>query len=359
MAPGRRRLLLIPLVAVGAAAVAGGAGLGVHLSGSEERQSTTSGTFDGETGTVTRDDLEGSTTVTGTLRFSDPRTLKAGLAGVLTRLREPGSVVGLGERLYEVDNAPVFLLRGTTPAWRELGSGMSDGPDVEQLEASLRKLGYFDEKPDETFTWATTEAIMDWQEENGLKRTGRLPLGTVRFADGDLRVGSHTADAGDEVGPGTELFEVTGTSQVVDVDLPLSDQQLAVMGTSVVVHLPDGAETAAAIVSVGTPTETTGADGQSRTVIPMVLTLEDAEAADSFQEAAVRVDVPSARREDVLSVPVGALLAITPEQFGIEVVDDDGSTRRVPVETGLFAGGRVEISGDDVKTGQRVVVPRR
>ena len=71
------------------------------------------------------------------------------------------------------------------------------------------------------------------------------------------------------------------------------------------------------------------------------------------------VDLPSERRKDVLSVPVGALLALGPDQFGIEVVEKDGSTRKVPVTAGLFAAGRVEVSGADIEAGLRLVVPQR
>ena len=60
----------------------------------------------------------------------------------------------------------------------------------------------------------------------------------------------------------------------------------------------------------------------------------------------------------MLSVPVGALLALSPDQYGVEVVEDDGTTRKVPVTLGLFAGGRVEISGEGLSEGQRVVVPQ-
>ena len=58
-------------------------------------------------------------------------------------------------------------------------------------------------------------------------------------------------------------------------------------------------------------------------------------------------------------MPLGALVAITPDQFGVEVIGDDGKTTRVPVQTGLFAGDRVEVSSDDLHEGQRVVVPNR
>ena len=91
----------------------------------------------------------------------------------------------------------------------------------------------------------------------------------------------------------------------------------------------------------------------------MTIKPDDASVTESFQEVSVTVGLPSEKRENVLSVPVGALVALSPEQFGVEVVQDDSTTKRVPVTTGLFAAGRVEISGEGLAEGQRVVVPQR
>ncbi|QOR71927.1 peptidoglycan-binding protein [Ruania alkalisoli] len=308
---------------------------------------------------VARGDLEESTNATGTLRYDGSRAVQAGLAGTVTRLPNPGAIVAGGESLYSIDDAPVFLLRGETPAWRGFAGGMEDGTDVRQLEQALNDLGFFTDEPDEQFRWTTTEAIMDWQESHGLERTGELPFGSIVFAGGDLRIGTLTANVGDQVAAGTDLFEASGTTQIVDVELGLADQQLAVLDTAVVVRLPGGEETSGTIVSVGTPTETESSTGQATTVIPVVIALEDPDAAAAFQEASVTVEIPSQSREDVLSVPVGALLAISPDQFGVEVVGADGSTRQAPVETGLFAGGRVEVTGDGIAEGTEVVVPQR
>jgi multidrug efflux pump subunit AcrA (membrane-fusion protein) len=349
-----RRRALIRITVAGVAAVGAGAGL---------RAARTTGTgtadapreFHGATGTVTRGTLEGSTTATGTLRYADERTVRCGPAGTLTALPAPGTVLRLGGRLYAVDNVPVPLLRGTVPAWRDLEIGMTDGPDVEQLETSLRALGHLGRKPGRTFTWTTADAIERWQRTAGLGRTGRIALGSVVFAAGDLRVGAATARIGDLVGPGAALYAATGTTQIVDVDLKLADQRLAVTGTAVGLRLPGGGSTSGKISSVGTPAEREG----GHSVIPVVVTLDDPAAAAALQQASVTVTVPSERRADVLSVPVGALLALDAQRFGIEIVDDDGTTRRVPVTTGLFAAGRVEITGDGVRDGQRIVVPQR
>lgn len=357
MTATRRRLLLIGVPAAVVAAV--GTGLGINAAAGSGGRGDTTRTYDGPTGEVVRGDLEGSTTASGTLRFAEGRTIQSARGGIVTEVPTPGSVKKFGDRLYAVDNVPVFLLRGDVPAWRDLQSGMDDGPDVRQLEQSLRDLGFFTGEPDQKFRWATADAIEKWQKAGGLERTGRVPLGSVVFTGGNLRVGTVTAHVGDQVAPGTGLFDTTSTTQVVDVHLKLADQQLAVVGRKVGLRLPGGAQTTGTISSVGTPTENENASGQNETVIPMIIALGDPAAAAAFQEASVTVDVPSERREDVLSVPVGALVAIEEDQFGIEVVEADGTTRKAAVTTGLFAGGRVEISGEDVEEGQRVVVPRR
>jgi hypothetical protein len=61
-------------------------------------------------------------------------------------------------------------------------------------------------------------------------------------------------------------------------------------------------------------------------------------------------------REDVLTVPVKALLARDGGGFGVEVAQG-GERRVVPVDPGLSADGLVEIDGD-VREGDTVVTAR-
>jgi membrane fusion protein, multidrug efflux system len=60
-------------------------------------------------------------------------------------------------------------------------------------------------------------------------------------------------------------------------------------------------------------------------------------------------------RKDVLTVPVGALLALAEGGYGLEVVEGS-TTRIVAVETGLFADGKVEVSGSGIADGTTVGV---
>ena len=365
----RRRAFL----AMGAAAVlAAGAGAGAFASKSgpfAAKAKPTTSTFNGATDTITKGDLQGQTSVTGTLRYSDSRKFKSGFEGVLIQVPASGTVLTQGDVLYRTGTEIAYLMHGSLPAWRTFEAGMENGEDIRQLETLLRDMGYFDYEPDNHFSWATTSAIMKWQKAVGLPQTGTIPLGRMVFTPGDLRVGTVTARVGDRIAADAELYDVTSTTQVVDANIKLSDQKLAVAGTAVTIKLPDAKKTAGKITSVGTPTEKSSGSGSGsgsgagsgeskERVIPITVTLTDASATTNFQEVSVTVDLPSEKRTGVLSVPVGALLALSADQYGVEIVEAGGTTRKVPVTIGLFAGGRVEISGQDISEGQRVVVPQ-
>ena len=60
--------------------------------------------------------------------------------------------------------------------------------------------------------------------------------------------------------------------------------------------------------------------------------------------------------EDVIAVPVAALLALAEGGYAVEVDAGGGATRLVAVEPGFFADGLVEVSGG-LEPGDRVVVP--
>ena len=320
--------------------------------------------FDGATATVTKGDLVGETTVQGTLHYADSYTLKSAFEGVVTALPTPGTTLTQGSHVYTVAGNNTYLLHGATPAWRAFEEGMSDGEDVTQLETALSELGYFDATPNAHFDWNTIAAIKKWQKALTLTQNGTLPLGTVLFAPEDLRIGALKARVGDNATMETELFTASSSRQVISANLKLSDQALGVVGNSVTVRLPGSATTTTGtITSVEPPREKAGEEGSKETtkerIIPITVTPDDTSALEGLQEASVSLGLTSETRTGVLSVPLGALVALSTDQFGVEVVDEKGEIRRVPVTVGLFAGDRVEVSGDEIAEGQRVVVPDR
>jgi hypothetical protein len=179
------------------------------------------------------------------------------------------------------------------------------------------------------------------------------------------RVDTLRVDIGDPVSPGTEVLDITGTEQVASLEVDVDDRDVVEVGTRVTVTLPDDSQVAGKVTSVSVvqpepqPGATEGAAPVSEDVITEVeVTLTEAPPED-FIGAPVEVVVGVEKRRDVLSVPVSALLALAEGGFGLEVVGDGGGTRIVPVETGLFAEGRVEVRGPRITEGTIVGVAGR
>ncbi|MEO7015315.1 MAG: peptidoglycan-binding protein [Leifsonia sp.] len=351
----KRRLIIVTACAL-AALVAGG-GLTAAFAVDSGDAKPQKKRIDAATSLVVQGTLQGSSSASGTLAYGGARSIPSGSGGVITSLPSPGATVQLGEPLFAVDNQPTYLMYGALPAWRSFQSGMPDGPDVRALKESLKALGYFDGDPDETFTWATKAAIVRWQKATGQEQTGSIPLSRIVFDSGAVRISELPGVVGDPALPGAPIIKVTDLTKLVNVNLQLSDQQLGVVGRKVAIDLPTGETTAGTIASVGVPTETDGDNGGKVVTIPVVITLDDPAVTGALQQATVIAKFPTEKRDNVLSVPVGALLALDGNRFGVELVRSDGTTKRIPVKTGLFAAGRVEISGDGIQKGQKVVVP--
>jgi peptidoglycan hydrolase-like protein with peptidoglycan-binding domain len=125
------------------------------------------------------------------------------LEGTITWLPGVGDVIRRGDRAFTVDGKPVILMYGKVPAYRELADGVSDGPDVKQLESNLAALGFDDGgamSVDNSFTSTTAAAVSDWQDSVGLPQTGSVELGRVVFAPGPRRVDSLDVALGSDAG---------------------------------------------------------------------------------------------------------------------------------------------------------------
>jgi multidrug efflux pump subunit AcrA (membrane-fusion protein) len=90
--------------------------------------------------------------------------------------------------------------------------------------------------------------------------------------------------------------------------------------------------------------------------VEVVVTLSE-DGEDFLDQAPVTVLARGESREDVLTAPVGALIALPGGEYGLSVVSGDGAVEDVPVETGWFADGLVEVTGDGIDAGTEVVVP--
>ena len=94
------------------------------------------------------------------------------------------------------------------------------------------------------------------------------------------------------------------------------------------------------------------------TTVPVTIDLDPAADLPDLDAAPVTVSVVTERHEDVLTVPVNALLALLEGGYAVERVAADGTRAYVATETGLFEDGRVEVAGDGLAEGDAVVVSR-
>jgi hypothetical protein len=76
-----------------------------------------------------------------------------------------------------------------------------------------------------------------------------------------------------------------------------------------------------------------------------------------LDQAPVTVELTRSLEQDALAVPVTALLALAGGGYGVELAGGGGTPRLVAVETGVYADGYVQVEGDGIAEGARVVVP--
>lgn len=305
------------------------------------------------TATVVRETISDSRSFSGTLGHGAALTVATAGNGVITGLADTGTEVERGDELFRLNEQPATALYGDIPMYRDLRSGNS-GLDVIQLIENLTALGYADCGDVDWYSWCVESAVRDWQDDLGVSETGSLSQPDVVFVPEGTRVDAVHTEIGGLVAPGSPVLDLTGVEQVVSLEIPVRDREVLAAGAEVTVALPGGAALPGAV----TDARAVQVDQDDDTIIAVEVTLaEEADAA--LLGATAEVVVELGQREGVLTAPVNALLALAGGGHGVEVVAADGTTTLVPVETGLFAAGRVEVSGEGITEGTVVGVAGR
>jgi hypothetical protein len=301
--------------------------------------------------------------------------------GTYTHLPTLGQVIRQGHALYRVNNTPVVLLHGSTPAYRTLSAGAT-GPDVAELNADLVALGYATQaqlsSTSASFGPATTTAVERLQALLGFARNGRLTLGQAVFEPTAVRVTSVSAQPGGSSQPGETVLQGTSTTRQVQVALDASQQTSMAVGNKVSITLPNNRTSPGVVSSVGsvaTCPSSSAAGGQgsssaapgadtcssgSTPTITVDVTPSDPGATGTWDQAPVQVGITTDSARDALVVPVTALLAQSSGGYSVEVVGAGaGDHHLVPVSLGLFddADGLVQVTGQGLAAGQEVVAP--
>jgi Putative peptidoglycan binding domain len=338
---------------------------------------------------VERRELSATVSEAGTLTYrarSDglPYSVINQARGIYTELPAAGQVISQGDVLYRVNDRPVVLLRGATPAYRTPSAGAS-GPDVAELNADLVALGYSTaaqlSPASASFGPATTTAVMKLQAALGVTQNGMLNLGQVVFEPSAVRVTNVSAQLGGSTQAGGTVMQGTSPTRQVQVALSASEQTTMAVGDKVSITLPNNRTTPGVVSSVGavatcppssgpggpgsssaapgTDACPSGSSGSSTPTITVGVTPSDPGATGTWDQAPVQVGITTASVPNALVVPVSALLAQSGTGYAVEVVGAGARTHLVPVSLGLFddAEGLVQVTTSGLAPGQEVVVP--
>ena len=340
--------------------------------------------------TVEKRALSAMVSLDGTLTYQaqsdgSPYSVINQSQGTYTTLPEPGQVISQGQVLYRVNDSPVVLLYGSTPAYRALSTG-STGADVAELNADLVALGYARSAQlgptSATFGSATAAAVEKLQADLGVTPNGTLSLGQAVFEPTALRVTTLLVPLGGSSQNGQTVVQATSTTRQVQVALDASQQSDVAVGDRVTITLPNNQTTPGVVSSVGTvaacPSSSesggssssssapgtdicaSGTTGNNPTpTITVDVTPSDPAAAGTWDQAPVQVTITTGSVPSALVVPVTALLARSGGGYAVEVVDSETTHHLVSVSLGLFddADGLVQVTGSKLAVGQEVVVP--
>lgn len=266
-----------------------------------------------------------------------------------------------GTVLFTVDELPSVAVVTDVVLDRDLAEGVDDGDDVEVLEQLLVDLGHADDElvVDQTFDEATAEAVEAWEEALAEQHDELVP-------DGEVDAGQLLAVAGGTV-TATESYEAAvpgdvvvrvepaSRARTVAIDVDADERASLVVGNPVTVTLPDGTVVDGAVASIATSSAVPAGRPDAAPVFAVEIDVPDVgEAAVDLVEVDVEVGLVDRLVADATTVPVTALVAAADGRFAVEVVEADGTTRFVAVEPGLFADGRVAVTG--IEPGTTVVV---
>ena len=177
-------------------------------------------------------------------------------------------------------------------------------------------------------------------------------------------VGSYISDSGSAVGVNTPLYNISSIGIEVVFQVDATDQETVSLGDRVEIELPTDERVPTVITFIDQVVTQT----QAGEFIEVTLEVINPAEIDAYDQAPVKVFVTTEISENVLYVPVNALLALAEGGYALEVYDgpvDSGTfegesgvdTSYVAVEIGVFTDGFVEVKGN-ISEGQIVVVPR-
>ncbi|WP_069172998.1 hypothetical protein [Streptomyces griseus] len=233
-------------------------------------------------------------------------------------------------------------------------TGTGQGPSADDAPSTPAPVQV--KSGDGVLTSSLIAAIKRWQTSAGMPSTGVLRVGDVSVLSGAVRISGVQAQLADPA-DGT-LMAVTSTKKSVTVAVDPTQVGSMKRGDRVTVDLPDSSTAEGTIdaISANVQLSEGGAGdgsggGPGEPQLNVSISLRDTAAVRALNSAPVDVRFTSETRKGVLTVPVGALLALSEGGYSVQLPDGE----LVAVKTGMFSKGMVEVSGEGIGEGTKVV----
>jgi len=244
------------------------------------------------------------------------------------------------------DSTPVVALADLSQPTLEV---LLDETNLDKATVGSEVEVVFSALPSDIFTG--TIVLVDPQ----LHQSGSGGLGSVRTL---VRLNSRP-DQTLPVGLNGAVNLVGLSNRIVRVFLPLDDEGLLAVGDPVTVELPGSSEVPGTVVFVPqTPTPSNYGPPTFEALVEIDDPTAAAGLADLPDETSVDVTFVSDSIQDVMAVPVSALVALLEGGYAVEVDAGGGQTQLVAVEVGFFGSNNmVQVTSAALQPGDQVVVP--
>ncbi len=292
----------------------------------------------------------------GTVTDVYQRQLIAPRAGTITEIFS--SNLADGAPALELDAVPFIAAVSEVPFWRDLKPG-TEGPDVENLERFLTRLGHLDPSEiDHSYDEQTELAIEQWRDRSGIPVEFNPGPSTLFAIPPDTRFRFEPArHVGDYLFEHDVIGRIIGVEREIIVSIPVADLSEINLPASVDWRLP-GSTISGFGNLVALDDEITVAN--SGLLVQMGnVEIDDSQLSRRMPVGSpLEVRVTTAERENVLTVPVGLLTADSDGHPALLTSNVDSDPVLTRVEVGLVAEGYVEIlAGVGPET--QILVPLR
>jgi peptidoglycan hydrolase-like protein with peptidoglycan-binding domain len=266
----------------------------------------------------------------------------------------PGGAVSPGRPILEVAGRPMFVFKGSYPAYRDLAPGES-GPDVAQVQVALESLGYsIGSDASGVFGAGTSAAVAAFYHDIGYsapkvptgpkhRLAAMLPLSEFMFVP---KFPAHVVSLGAKVGQTASGSLVTMSLGRPGIDGQLNPADAALVRPGMNVTITDpvtGKSRPGKVVSVTNRTKTKGSISGG-IYLPMKIR-PDKPLPSSMVGQNLSLTINAAHSSGpVLTVPEAAVFAGTDGRTYVSKVTGPRTQVKVPVRIGITGGGLVQVT---------------